>query len=171
MIKLSPELYALSAFSAAAAALETRELDFNLSRRSGVVINSIVGTLELWSDDNATLNQYAVQELDLAPGNIDVWEGSANPDAVIYDSSRPFRQLTFAMCGIAVYLPLYHLDSQLVRDWTHLPLDERPVSITNMRHHIRVVGNVQGYHGQLHIAYHIVELSLMELGILNASRR
>lgn len=170
MRRLTPELYCLTSFSAAAAGIETRELDFNLARSSGIVINSIVGTIEIWTD-NAVANQYAAQEFDFNPGNVDVWESSANPDAVAYDSSRLFRQLAFAATMEATLMGIYHVNGQLVRDWTHLPLEQRPISITNVRHNSSVVGAVQGYHCQLHIAYQIVELSYFELGILNASRR
>ena len=170
MIKLTPELYCLSSFSAAAAGIETRELNFNLARRSGIIINSIYGVIEIWTD-NAVANQYIAQELDLDPDNVDVWEASANPDAFVYDSSRLFRQVALAATMEATLIGVYHTDSQLVRDWTHLPLEQRPISITSVRHHLRCIGDVQGYHGLLHIAYHIIELSLTELGIINASRR
>ena len=173
MIRLTPELTCLSAFLIAAAGIETRELDFNLARRSGVVINHICGQVVAVPTE-ATGNWQFVQELDRAPDNVNVWEAGAVPDAVDYDSSRIFRQTFSAFVGITVATQgvSTYGNSQLDRDWSHLPMNERPISMTGMRHHVLTVGAAAGaWQSLMTISYVIVELSLQEIGILNASRR
>lgn len=173
MNRLTPELFAISTFDGAAAALETRELDFNLSRRSAVVINQVRGTL-LLACSGADYAYYGCQELDLDPDNVDIWGSSPTHDGFDYDSSRVFRQVTFGNVSIVVATQAWaNLGNTNDRfDWTNLPMEQRPISITNMRHHCELVAaETTSYHAELYIKYFIVELTLEELGILNASRR
>lgn len=173
MQRLTPELTAMSAFTAAAAGAETRELDFNLARRSGIVINHIVGMANLVGLA-VSGNGIITQELDRAPDNLIVWEGSAIPDAVEYDSSRIFRQQTvcYSDIGVATQGLAWVGNPIMERDWSHLPLNERPISMTSMRHNVLYIGTAAGiYLCTMVISYLIVELSLQEIGIINASRR
>jgi len=178
MRRLTPELYCLSAFDGLIAGgdtLETRELDFNLSRRSAIVVNQIVGQLVIGAAVAADHQTGVVQELDLDPDNIDVWQGQPFPDAIEYDSSRVFRQLNAISVSVVATVSLAMPSAwKLQKDWHTVPIEMRPISITNMRHHINAVSapaSADSYHGELHIFYAIYELTLEELGILNASRR
>jgi len=178
MRRLTPELYAISAFDGTIAAgdtLETRELNFNLSRRSAIVINQVTGQMNVGPAVAADHYTSVVQELDLDPDNVDVWEGSPTPDAVEYDSSRMYRQLMAVIVSIVANASLGVTQYGILeKDWHNVPIEMRPISITNMRHHVNAVSgpaSADSYHAELHIYYAIYELSLDELGILNASRR
>lgn len=170
MNRLTPELFAISTFDGSGAALETRELDFNLSRRSGVVINQIRGFL-MPGPAEADGGGFLCQELDLDPDNLDIWQSTPTPDAVEYDSSRVFRQeVGFVVSNTNGWGLLGTTIDKM--DWTNLPMGLRPISITNLRHHCESVSvAVSSYHAELYIKYFIVELTLEELGIINASRR
>ncbi|MBA7689332.1 hypothetical protein ES703_97838 [subsurface metagenome] len=171
---LTPELYCLSSFyqlSVIGHQIVTRQLDFNLARRSGILVNQIVSTLNTLP--YAVADQYTVcQELDLDPDNVEVWQGSAYPDAVEYDSSRLLRHVISSI-EMAAGDKISAINSILIKEWHNVPLEKRPISITPVRHHIASDGGLADHLmiGQLHIYYHIVELDLKELGILNASRR
>lgn len=175
MIRLTPELWLHSAFSGDSDQLETRELDFNLSRRSGVVINRIVSQCEMHVD-TLTGNdpqQIMIQEVDVDPDNVDVeFQGVVLPDDVVMDSSRVLRHYMYSNRDTATGGGDEGNHPLLIKDWHALPMELRPISITSIRHHI--VGNADIsciYHGEINIDYYIVELTLQELGIINASRR
>ena len=114
----------------------------------------------------------AFQELDTDPDNVDVeFGGLILPDAVVLDSSRPFRHVIHMDRDTAagVQSPFHTL---MVKDFADLDESKRPISITPLRHHIRTLGDIAYFaRAELHIDYFIVELELDELGILNASRR
>ncbi len=173
MQRLTPELTCMSGFLSAAPGQETRELDFNLARRSGVLINHIIGLanvipLAVTGDGQIT------QELDLAPDNVTIWEQLPGPDAVDYDSSRIFRQTAFSYVNIAVATQGLSVSNNQVlkRDWSHLPMNERPISMTSMRHNVQTTGIGAGaFETLMIISYVIVEMNLTEIGVLNASRR
>jgi len=178
MRRLTPELYALSAFDGTIAGgdtLETRELDFNLSRRSAIVINQITGQMNVGPAVAADHFTSVVQELDLDPDNLDVWQGSPTPDAIEYDSSRLYRQIMAVIVSIVATSSLAVTQYGILeKDWHNVPIEMRPISITNLRHHVNAVSgpaSADSYHAELHIYYAIYELSLDELGIINASRR
>ena len=154
MDRLTPELYAISSLSiaaAAAAGLESRELDFNLARRSAVVINQIRGMLVLLQDQTSGLDDVAaaVQEVDLDPDNVDIQFGAGGlgimHDDVELDSSRVFRQVysrSLDTAAGAVTNPGSHVQM----DWTNLPMEQRPISITNMRHHLRMNTQIENHY-------------------------
>lgn len=179
MRRLTPELWAISQFAdlngATTLVTVTRELDFNLSRRSGVLINQIRGFLSMVPGGTTGFDATgaAVQELDVDPDNLTPWNlGTViKNDGVDYDTSRLFRQRvartvdtasgTVTSCGLHEKM-----------DWTNLPIEERPLSITNLRHHASAYATIAGsFEAELYIKYCIVELTLEELGIVNASRR
>lgn len=174
MIRLTPELWAHSAFDGDSDELETRELDFNLARRSGIVINRIVGQLFIWPDTTTGFDILLgiVQEVDVDPDNVDIeFAGVVAADGVVLDSSRVFRQVQHGSWDTAAGVSR-GLTTILEKDWTRLPLHERPISITSLRHHMSSVATIScSVHGEVNIDYQIVELSLEELGIINASRR
>jgi len=171
MNRLTPELFCISSFDGAAAGLETRELDFNLSRRSGIVINQIRGVLQQ-APAAADGAFYCCQELDLDPDNVDIWGSSPTHEGIEYDSSRVFRQIVHGVVNMTTAAWAFLGNTHEKMDWTSLPMSERPISITSLRHHCESV-SVQtcSYHAELYIKYFIVELTLEELGIINASRR
>lgn len=174
MIRLTPELFLHSAFDGDSDGAESRELDFNLARRTGVVINRIIGQVNCDPDTTTGFDvlRAICQEVDLDPDNTEIeFAGLMEPDAVVMDSSRVFRQMQHGNWDSAAGAtePLAH---NLIKDWHNLPLQERPISITNLRHHVEAVGTIScNYHAEVAIDYVIVELTLEELGILNASRR
>ena len=175
MIRLTPELWAHSAFAGDSNGLETRELDFNLARRSGVVINRLVSQLFVHVDTltgNET-SASAIQEIDVDPDNVDIEFGGNNtPDDVVLDSSRLMRHVMHSDRDTATGGGSQGTNPQLMMDWHNLPLEQRPISITSIRHHISVDAGISNvYKGEVAIQYFIVELDLEELGILNASRR
>lgn len=173
MLRLTKELQLLSSRLVSADGVESQELTFNLARRSGVVINSIESFLYSTSLAGDVTDE-AVQEVDLDPDNIDVEGGSILiGDTLNMDTSRLLRHYynyihengTVAM-GTVGY-------SRIAVDFRMLPLDERPISITNLRHNLRFIttigsGAVEGF---IFLRYVIVELTLQELGIINAGRR
>ncbi|KKL72563.1 hypothetical protein LCGC14_2083700, partial [marine sediment metagenome] len=61
----------------------------------------------------------------------------------------------------------------LTMDFRQLPLEDRPLSITNLRHNLRTVQTIGSglVAGLIVMKYLIVELTLEELGIVNAGRR
>lgn len=177
MDRLTPELFAHSFFTSAPSVdtLETRELDFNLARRSAVVVNQIRGEIVMQAGTTSgfSANSGAVQELDLDPDNVAIEFNALGvfPDDVVLDSSRVYRQVMGFSHDTAAGAVTPGGANQLM-DWTNLRMEERPISITNMRHHFRTVTQIDfSCHVALHIKYFIVELSLLELGILNATRR
>ncbi len=174
MIRLTPELWLHSAFEGDSDATESRELDFNLSRRSGVMINHILGQMFLAPDTTTGFDVTAMvaQEVDVDPDNTLVeFAGVPEPDDVVVDSSRVFRQVAHPIWDTAAGIARQY-NTILQRDWTNLPENLRPISITSLRHHVKALGGISNiYHVEIHIAYFIVELTLEELGIINASRR
>lgn len=174
MIRLTPELWLHSALDGDSSAIETRELDFNLARRSGVVINRIVGQMTHAPDVTSGFEIIGamIQEIDVDPDNVDIeFAGADEPDGVVVDSSRVFRQVNHITWDTAAGVT-NATQGQLIKSWQNLPMEQRPVSMTNLRHH--AVGNAAlsfHYHAEVNIDYFIVELSLTEIGILNASRR
>jgi hypothetical protein len=175
MERLTPELWLHSAIDGDTAAVETRELNFNLARRSAIVIVRIVSQLFIHVDvlSGNEIGAVAIQEVDVDPDNVDTeFAGALSPDAVVLDSSRVFRHYINTDRDTATGGGSQGANSLVIKDWTHAPDNERPISITNIRHHLRTTGSVSNvYHGEINIDYFIAELSLRELGILNASRR
>lgn len=174
MDRLTPNLWAMSAQVLAASGVVTRELDFNLARRSGLVINRVIG--QFFYEVNTTSGHEVagtiIQELDTDPDNVTTeFGGAAEPNLAVLDSSRPFRQVAQFDIDTAAgrESPIHTL---MEKDWTNLPETKRPISITSLRHHFHAVAVIaMHFHAELHIDYFIVELSLEEIGILNASRR
>lgn len=173
MIRLTKELQLLSARIVTTTGVDSQALEFNLARRSAVVINSIESTIYgqvLTGDDTDEV----VQEVDLDPDNTDIWGASVNlGDAVDMDSSRLLRHRFVYQSRNGTAEALSEAVGYQIVDFRMLPMEERPISITNMRHHLRFIrsigsGAVEGY---VFIRYLIVELSLQELGIINAGRR
>lgn len=175
MDRLTPELWLYSAFEGVSNGLETRELDFNLARRSGVIINHIDSQLHVYPDVTSGFEVLgtAIQEVDLDPDNVDVeFAGAMRPDAVVMDSSRVLRHIQAFGWDTAGGVGHTDLEPRMSLDWKDASWTERPISITNIRHHISVAGGISlTYHGEIRIAYFLVELSLAEIGILTASRR
>ena len=174
MNRLTPNLWAHSALSAAAGALETRQLDFNLARRSALIINRIIG--QMFMVINTTTGHDAtlalIQEVDTDPDNIDVeFAGAVIPDGVVLDSSRCFRHVGHVDRDTAAGVEgSYH--TLLQKDWTNESENKRPISITPIRHHALFNQTIAAfYRTEVAIDYFIVELSLEEIGIINASRR
>lgn len=175
MIRLTPELWLHSAFDGDTDAAETRELDLNLARRSGIVINRIVGQLNVGPDTTTGFDiiRAMVQEVDVDPDNVAIeFAGVMLPDGVVADSSRCFRQVYGPAAWDTAAGPVNNPTTILVKDWSHMPMTERPISITSLRHHVEAVATISNiFHAEVNIDYIIVELSLEELGIINASRR
>jgi len=173
---LTPELWLHSSLSGqhTAAALGTRELDLALARRSALVINSIESYLVLLGDVLTGFDDQAgiVQELDLDPDNDDVlWSDAVALDDVEYDSSRVFRHRGGRHFDTATG-SVQSFDTTKLADFSWRPMNERPITTKNMRHHIETHGViVANYEGELTIRYQIVELTLEELGYINSSRR
>lgn len=179
MNRLTPELWAISQFAklngATTLVTDTRELDFNLARRSAVIINQVRGFLSIVPGTTTGFDAVgaAVQELDVDPDNVVPWNlGTVlKNDGVELDSSRVFRQRVARSLDTASGTVTSSETTQKM-DWTNLPLEHRPISITNLRHHIAAYTGIAGsFEGELYIKYFIVELSLWELGVINASRR
>ncbi|KKM65649.1 hypothetical protein LCGC14_1489120 [marine sediment metagenome] len=183
MNRLTPELTLIASLGVASNAVESQELDFNLARRSAVVINSIQSTLMeiIVAATGTPLLNRAVQEIDRDPDNTDVLGGgSALGDSLEIDSSRVMRHVAVAFssqqvigtdAGAGMTTPLVSI---LKSDFRMLPIEQRPISITNLSHHVRVdqAGVLAGLvDGQIVMNYIIVELTLQELGIINATRR
>lgn len=176
MRRLTPQLFLVSTLHAAAVAagaVSTRELDFNLARRSAVVVNKVTGYISLMADTTTGFDDEGgiVQELDLDPDNDDVLWGDVFPTQVVIDSSRMFRQHHSRSLDTAAGA-VSQQDGSIIKDWTNLPIEQRPISITNLRHTCRsehVINN--NYYAEVDIDYFIVELELWELGVLNAGRR
>lgn len=174
---LTPELFCHSGFSFAAVAdvNESRELDFNLARRSAVMVNQIAGYMIVGSDTTSGLEDPAIlgqQEVDVDPDNDDIWTGALPIDDFEMDSSRIFMQIVGGSFDTAAGAVSTTSISPMIENWSHLPYTERPLSVTNLRHHYRVEGTIakNGY-VLVVIRYHIVELTLDELGYVSASRR
>ncbi len=173
MQRLTKELTLMSSLLVAATLVESQELDFNLARRSGVVINSIDSLIRPMVTSGDVADEYA-QEVDLDPDQNNLWQGTPLlGDDLDMDSSRLIRhEWTFISrngTAEAVSTPC----SIMQQDYRRLPLEERPLSITNLRHNaglLRTTGS-GSYSGLFVIKYIIVELTLNELGIINAGRR
>lgn len=175
MERITPELHLISTFdgdTTAALATDSRELDFNLARRSGVVVNRVDSQIAIWPDTTSGLEVLGVgmQELDLDPDN-EALQFSDQEEDIRVDSSRVLRHYMSAKFDTAAGLA-HPTHTWMHKDWHHVPPNERPVSITNLRHHFGTECTVScQFHVELHVDYFIVELSLLEIGILNAGRR
>ncbi len=174
MDRLTPNLWAFSAFFIAATATQSRELDFNLARRSGIIINKIVSQMFMLTNVTSghSVDMGMVQELDTDPDNIATeFAGSLIPVGAVLDSSRMIRHRLNADRDTAAGVEsTYH--TELIKDWTNEPESKRPISITPIRHHLNVANTLAFLaYGEINIDYFIVELSLEEIGIINASRR
>lgn len=176
MIQLTPELQCFSRFAMVKSGvieLVNRQLNFNLSRRTGVVINSIESTINV-TGGNIIVIEHAVQELDLDPDNTDIWTENCTGDDVEYDSSRLLiHSFSIAGNGDAAYWNS-SVSDHLLQDWRAFAMNDRPISITPMSHRLALCGLGQSLitaDSLICIRYLIVELSLTELGILNATRR
>lgn len=175
MNQLTPELWLYSRFVGVSDGAESRELDFNLARRSAVVINHIDSSLFVYPDVTSGFEVAGdlVQEVDLDPDNVIIeFAGVTRPDDVVMDSSRTLRHVQHFGWDTAGGVGHTDLKALMQLDWTHQSWAERPISITNIRHHIEAAGGLSlTYVGEIRIAYFLVELSLNEIGILTASRR
>lgn len=182
MQRLTPELMLLSSFNISADGVESRELTFNLARRSGVVVNSIHSEIVGFvADLPLAVFDALAQEVDMDPDNIDVLEGAVIlPDNLVMDTSRLLRHdATFLSSNAVVgvdggYGLQTPMESRMDMDFRMLPIEQRPISITNLRHNLRdvVFGGANGlWVGLISLRYIIVELTLEELGVINASRR
>lgn len=174
---LTPELFCHSAFNFAALAdiNKTRELDFNLARRSAVMVNRITGFMIIGADTTTGLEDPSIQaqqEVDLDPDNDDIWTGALPVEDVEIDSSRIFMQIMGGSYDTAAGAVSTTALTPFFEDWTNMPYHERPMSTTNLRHHFRVEGTIakNGY-VLVVIRYHVVDLTLGELGYVSASRR
>lgn len=173
---LTPELWLHSAISGTntTAALETRELDFDLARRSAIIINQIESYILLEGDVLTGFDDTAgiVQEIDLDPDDVDVlWSDAVALDDVVYDSSRVFRHRGGRHFDSATG-SVQSFDTTKMTDWSLRPLTERPITTRNIRHNVEVhTIIVANYEAEVTIRYQIVELTLEELGYINASRR
>jgi hypothetical protein len=173
MIRLTPELQAISMLAGISTVADldtfTRQIDFNLSRRSGVVINSVESTLLGTATAIAGVS-FLAQELDLDPDNDEIQWNTPTGTQLESDSSRVIRHVaqTVALTAENCINTFYSKAS-----WLAAPLNERPLSITPVRHHLAIASGIEGnsVDGTLLIRYVIVELTLNELGIINASRR
>ncbi|MBA7554138.1 hypothetical protein ES705_46750 [subsurface metagenome] len=169
MILLTPELYCRSQLTALGAGANVdafAELDFNLSRRTGILINEVIGEIALLADVAVGAGQI-LQQLDLDPDNEAV-EMPAN--TVITDSSRPFSQMMqyqVVTTEVTTHMSIHGLK------WRAMPMHERPISITNLVHEVQGGWGARAdtFTAVLTLYYQIVELTLAELGMLNASRR
>lgn len=172
---LTPELQCYSILHLAAPGTDTREIDFNLARRSAIVINSIDSTMKYGDFTTVTIS-VCTQELDLDPDNVACWQTAqgAGAEAVEVDSSRLLRHSAVST-GAAPAGTLGGYITELSYfehfSWLAVPIRERPMSITNLRHHVNMLNVTLDWVGELCIRYQILELSLAELGYLNASRR
>lgn len=174
MNRLTPNLWAFSAFAGASSLNETRELDFNLARRSAIIVNRVIGQL---LEITTTTSGHGVamgltQEVDTDPDNLQIeFLNASEPDGVVLDSSRLFRQQMRFDRDTAAGVESHHHTS-LQKDWTNEDELKRPISITSLRHNLKAEGDIGfKYWAEINIDYFIVELSLEELGIINASRR
>jgi len=164
MILLTPELYCRSQLTDIGIGSNIdafAQLDFNLSRRTGILINEVIGEIGLLAQVAVGAGQI-LQQLDLDPDN-EVVEMPAN--TVITDSSRPFSQMM--QYQVATTEVTTHVK------WRAMPMHERPISITNLVHEVQGGWGTRTdtFTAALSIYYQIVELTLAELGMLNASRR
>lgn len=170
---LTPELTLLS-LEAVTNAASTDELDLNLARRTGIMINRIVGQIHYQILLTADQIRVAAQEIDVDPDNIALLGGHPSIGAgglQLIDTSRIFRQVCHC-CTSATDDLATQSTNILTVDWSHYPRNERPIFITNLRHHKEVAGNAADVADfEIMIYYQIVELSLSELGAINASRR
>lgn len=174
MNRLTPNLWAYSAFASTTDGVESRELDFNLARRSGLIINRIIG--QAFIQTNTTSGHgvagIIINELDVDPDNTEVeFSGATAPDSAVLDSSRVFRQVAHVERDTAAGVEnSYH--TVLQKDWSAEVEIKRPISITPLRHHFRYGFEIASFgRAEIAIDYFIVELTLEELGIINASRR
>jgi len=168
----------MSAFNqtltATVAVVETRQLDFNLARRSAIIVNQVIGQMFLMTNTTSGhgVAMHTIQELDTDPDNINTeFGGSLEPEAVVLDSSRPFRQVIHGERDTAagVQNPFHTI---MKKDWTAESETKRPISITALRHHVSMLSDINAkVFAEIHIDYFIVELTLEEIGIINASRR
>lgn len=174
---LTPELHLFSALSAQNATESDlgRELDFNLARRGGVLVNKIIGQLFIAGGTLTGFDEEAgaIQEVDLDPDNttVEIEDEAIKVSGYEMDSSRIFRQRIFRHFDTATGSYSAH-HTLLTIDWTNKPYNERPVSVTNLRHNAQFDGDiVHNAEAEVHIMYHIVELSPDEVGMIYASRR
>lgn len=150
------------------------ELDFNLARRSGVMINRIISQIQFQVISASDQVIVAAQELDLDPDNTALLGGHPSigaPGLNVIDSSRILRHQCnasrnntggFAVAGETI-MPV---------SFDSLPDGSKPIAVTNLRVHQEVAGAATDTADfTLSIYYQIVELSLSELGLINASRR
>lgn len=177
MERLTPEIVCISTFDGLLTSeteeLETRQLDFNLARRSAIVINQVQSSMCLHPAE-ADGAAYMAQELDLDPDNVDIWGSSPTFEGVDTDTSRLIRHESFISLSNTNAWVVPGGVETLVREWSNYPLTDRPISITNLSHHLgigKITGLGLSYHAELMIYYFIVELSLNEIGYINASRR
>lgn len=177
MIQLTPELHAYSRFALLTTTdpvdCESRKLNFNLARRSGIIINSIESEITLFGY-GVLGGIWGVSEVDLDPDNLAIWTGRCTGDDVEYDSSRLLIHRTHHAGSVATDISYSTPQvDRVLQDWRAFPMKDRPISITPLSHHFCVCTDQEMQAGDslVCIRYMIVELTLEELGILNASRR
>lgn len=172
---ISPELYAYKSgyIGNSADSEASTELDFNLARNAAIMINRITGFLYMGGGTLTGFDEEAacVQELDLDPDNTECIDPDPLDAVTDLDSSRVFRQIIFRHFDTATgSIQPFNTRHQL--DWYDRPHIERPLSNTNLRHHVSTEGDiVANVLAEIQIAYQIVELSRDEVGGLYLNRR
>ncbi|KKL76939.1 hypothetical protein LCGC14_2039930, partial [marine sediment metagenome] len=132
MQRLTPELTLFSSLQVLPGVTESQELDFNLARRSGVVINSISSQIHSQVIGDVTHLDRMVQEIDLDPDNILILNDSVLlGDLLVIDSSRLIRHRADFTGELGFST---NPNPQLEMDYRMLPPEQRPISITNLRH-------------------------------------
>lgn len=174
MERLTPNLWAYSSFNGDSNGVTSRELDFNMARRSAIIINRIISQMFLVYNTTTGhgVDSVMIQELDVDPDNTDVeFGGTPLPEDVVLDSSRCLRHVNHSDRDTAAGVEST-VHSLLIKDFSSEDERKRPISITPLRHHLRNQSALAHfYRGELNIDYFIVELTLEEIGIINASRR
>ena len=173
---LTPELIAHS-YGGVTNTLVSTELDFDLGRRMGIILNAVDGFIEYQTTADTRGYMPSHQELDLDPDNTDILGGhpAVATEAFDRDSTRIFVQK--AMCEMEVdnangNAHCFVAGERHHMDWYGLPMNERPLTINNMRHHAEVSGAAtDSIIFWLTIRYLLVELSDQEIGLTAILRR
>lgn len=171
---LTPELVAHS-YGGVTNNLESQELDFDLSRRMGIIINRVIGTMEHQNGSAAFIVCPAHQELDLDPDNADILGGhpAVATEGFVRDSTRIFVQKSLALIENTATQAGYQTPVHRAEvSWLNLPMNQRPIAINNLRHSFEIAGDgATSLIVWLTIYYMLVELSDQEIGLTAILRR
>lgn len=174
---LTPELVAHSEADASISAgfqgQESRELDFDLSRRTAIIINGCEA--QIYTCQLAEVEcMVVVNELDLDPDNTDIMGGAPATFEDVIDSTRLLRQVAAIADNTTNGLAHDVGGFQYRLDFTNRRIGERPITHSNIRHHIHSFAGgtvtVECF-GFLTIRYQIVELTDAEMGLVAVLRR